>query len=156
MKARIKWVQDVMFVGESGSGHSVVMDGAPDAGGRNLGIRPMEMLLLGLGGCAAFDVVLILRRGREQVADCVVELDAERATTDPKVFTKITMRYVITGRALDRRKVERAVQLSADKYCSASAIIGKTAQITHEIMLVESAESAESGESSASLTGATS
>ncbi len=137
MKARIKWVQDVMFVGESGSGHSVVMDGAADAGGRNLGIRPMEMVLLGLGGCSAFDVMLILKRGRAAVADCVVELDAERATTDPKVFTKIAMHYIVTGQSLDRKKVERAVQLSAEKYCSASAIIAKTAQITHTIDIVD-------------------
>jgi putative redox protein len=139
MKARIKWIQDVMFLGESGSGHSVVMDGAPDAGGRNLGVRPMEMLLLGLGGCSAFDVMLILKRGREAVTDCVVDIDAERATTDPKVFTKIVMHYTVTGQGLDRKKVERAVQLSAEKYCSASAIIGKTAEIAHTITLVDSA-----------------
>jgi putative redox protein len=138
MKARIKWIQDVMFLGESGSGHSVVMDGAPDAGGRNLGFRPMEMLLLGLGGCSAFDVMLILKRGREAVTDCVVDIDAERATTDPKVFTKIVMHYTVTGQGLDRKKVERAVQLSAEKYCSASAIIGKTAEIAHTITLVDS------------------
>jgi putative redox protein len=138
MKARIKWVQDVMFVGESGSGHSVVMDGAPDAGGRNLGVRPMEMLLLGLGGCSAFDVMLILKRGREAVTDCVVEIEAERATTDPKVFTRIQMHYTVTGHALDSKKVERAVALSAEKYCSASAILAKTAEMTHTITLVES------------------
>jgi putative redox protein len=138
MKARVKWVQDVMFVGESGSGHSVVMDGAPDAGGRNLGIRPMEMVLLGLGGCSAFDVMLILKRGREAVTDCVVDLDAERAETDPKVFTKIVLHYTVTGRSLDRKKVERAVQLSAEKYCSASAIIAKTAQLTHTIDIIDS------------------
>jgi putative redox protein len=139
MKARVKWVQDVMFVGESGSGHSVVMDGAPAAGGRNLGVRPMEMMLLGLGGCSAFDVMLILKRGREAVTDCVVELDGERAETDPKVFTKVTMRYVVTGRGLDRRKVERAVQLSAEKYCSATAMFAKTAQLEHTIDIVEAA-----------------
>ena len=133
MKARIKWVQDVMFVGESGSGHSVVMDGAPDSGGRNLGVRPMEMMLLGLGGCTAFDVMLILRRGREDVTDCVVELDGERAATDPKVFTKVTIRYIVTGRNLDPKKVERAVQLSEEKYCSASAMFRHTAGMTHEI-----------------------
>jgi putative redox protein len=137
MKARIKWIQDVMFLGESGSGHSVVMDGAPEAGGRNLGFRPMEMVLLGLGGCSAFDVMMILKRGREQVTDCVVELDAQRAETDPKVFTKIEMRYVVTGRSLDRKKVERAVSLSAEKYCSASAIMAKTAEITHRVEIVE-------------------
>src|SRR5262245_65613349 len=107
MKASVRWVQDVMFVGESGSGHAVVMDGAPDAGGRNLGVRPMEMLLLGLGGCSAFDVMMILKRGREAVTDCVVDIDAERATTDPKVFTKIAMRYIVTGRNLDPTKAER-------------------------------------------------
>jgi putative redox protein len=138
MKARIKWVQDVMFLGESGSGHSVVMDGAPDAGGRNLGVRPMEMLLLGLGGCSAFDVMLILKRGREAVTDCVVDIDAERATTDPKVFTKIQMHYTVTGHALDLKKVERAVALSAEKYCSASAIMAKTAELSHTITIVES------------------
>ncbi|MGH8185026.1 MAG: OsmC family protein [Steroidobacteraceae bacterium] len=137
MKARIKWVQDVMFLGESGSGHAVVMDGAPAAGGRNLGVRPMECLLLGLGGCSAFDVVMILKRGREQVTDCIVEIDAERATTDPKVFTNITMRYVITGRALDRNKVERAVNLSAEKYCSATAMFAKTATISHQIEIID-------------------
>ena len=137
MNVRIKWIQDVMFVGESGSGHSVVMDGAPEAGGRNLGFRPMEMLLLGLGGCSAFDVTMILKRGREQVTDCVVEIDGERAQTDPKVFTKIALKYVVTGRALDRKKVERAVALSAEKYCSASAIMAKTAELTHTIEIVE-------------------
>ncbi len=137
MKARIKWIQDVMFVGESGSGHSVIIDGAPEAGGRNLGFRPMEMLLLGLGGCSAFDVMMILKRGRERVTDCVVEIDGERAQTDPKVFTKIAHKYVVTGRALDRKKVERAVALSADKYCSASAIMSKTAELTHTTEIVE-------------------
>lgn len=137
MKARIKWVQDVMFLGESGSGHAVVMDGAPDAGGRNLGVRPMEMLLLGLGGCSAFDVVMILKRGREQVTDCVVELDGERATSDPQVFTSVTLRYIVTGRALDPNKVERAVNLSAEKYCSASAMFAKTAQISHQIEIID-------------------
>lgn len=137
MKARIKWVQDVTFLGESGSGHSVVMDGAPEAGGRNLGFRPMEMLLLGLGGCSAFDVVMILKRGRENVTDCVVEVDADRAETDPKIFTQIRLRYIVSGRALDLKKVERAVNLSAEKYCSATAILGKSAQITHVVELVE-------------------
>ena len=136
MKARVKWVQDVTFLGESGSGHSVIMDGAPEAGGRNLGFRPMEMLLLGLGGCSAFDVVMILKRGREQIIDCVVELNAQRAESDPKVMTKIEMRYIVTGRALDPKKVERAVHLSAEKYCSASAMMAKTAEITHSIEIV--------------------
>jgi len=137
MKARIKWVQDVTFLGESGSGHSVVMDGAPEAGGRNLGFRPMEMLLLGLGGCSAFDVVMILKRGREKVTDCVVEVAADRAATDPKIFTQIRLRYIVSGKSLDLKKVERAVNLSAEKYCSATAILNKTAQITHIVELVE-------------------
>jgi putative redox protein len=137
MKARVKWVEGAAFLGESGSGHAVLMDGAPDAGGRNLGPRPMEMLLLGLGGCSAFDVVLILKRGRESITDCVVEIEADRASIDPKVFTDIRLRYVVRGRALDRAKVERAVQLSAEKYCSASAILGKTARLSHTIEVVE-------------------
>lgn len=137
MRARVKWVQDVMFVGESGSGHAVVMDGAPEAGGRNLGIRPMEMLLLGLAGCSGFDVVLILKRGRQKVTDCVVSVDADRAATDPKVFTHIRMHYAVTGQGLDRAKVERAVELSEQKYCSASAIIGKSAQISHTLEIID-------------------
>ena len=137
MKARVKWVQDAMFLGESGSGHAVVMDGSPDHGGRNLGPRPMEMLLLGLGGCSAFDVVMILKRGREKVADCVVEMEAERAGEDPKVFTRAHLHYVVTGRGLSPAKVERAIRLSADKYCSASAMFAKTARVTHDFEIVE-------------------
>jgi putative redox protein len=136
VKARIKWIEGVSFVGESGSGHAVVMDGAPEAGGRDLGPRPMEMLLLGLGGCSAFDVVHILRKGREKVADCVVEIEAERAPSDPKVFTRIHMLFRVTGDGLSRAKVERAVSLSAEKYCSASIMLGKTATITHAVELV--------------------
>lgn len=126
-----------MFVGESGSGHSVVMDGAPDAGGRNVGFRPMEMMLLGLAGCSAFDVVHILKRGRENVTDCVVEVDGDRAETDPKVFTNVRMHYVVKGKGLDRNKVERAVKLSEEKYCSASAMFGKTAVLSHTVEIVE-------------------
>ena len=137
MKARIKWVEKVTFLAESGSGHAIVLDGAPDAGGRNLGVRPMEMLLMGLGGCSAFDVVLILRKGREDVTDCVVELEAERAETDPKVFTRIHMHYKVAGRGLAPAKVERAIKLSAEKYCSASAIMAKTAVITHDWEVIE-------------------
>ncbi|MGO1075486.1 OsmC family protein [Inquilinus sp. CA228] len=139
MKARITWVEGRTFVGESGSGHAVVMDGAPESGGRNLGVRPMEMLLLGLGGCTAFDVVMILEKAREPVADCRVEVEAERAETDPKVFTKIHMRYIVSGRGLDRAKVERAVALSKEKYCSASIMLGKVAEITTEIEVTEAA-----------------
>jgi len=142
MKARIKWVEQVTFLAESGSGHAVVLDGAPDAGGRNLGVRPMEMLLMGLGGCSALDVVLILRKGREEVTDCVVELEAERAETDPKVFTRIHMHYKVTGRGLAPAKVERAITLSAEKYCSASAIMAKTAVITHDWEVIEEKEPA--------------
>ena len=137
MKSRATWVEDRLFVGESGSGHSVVMDGAPEAGGRNAGIRPMEMLLIGLCGCTAFDVVLILERGREYVTNCVVEAEAERAEADPKVFTRVHLIYKITGHNLKLDKVERAVALSADKYCSASIMFGKTAIMTHEIQLNE-------------------
>jgi putative redox protein len=137
MQARIKWIQDVMFLAESGTGHAVVMDGAPDAGGRNMGPRPMEMLLLGLGGCSAFDVVTILKRGREQVTDCVCEIEAERAPVDPKVFTRILLKYTVTGRGLDPHKVERAIKLSEEKYCSASIMFGKTASIEHTVQIVD-------------------
>lgn len=132
MKARVRWVDGLMFVGESGSGHAIVMDGAPEHGGRDLGIRPMEMLLLGLGGCTGIDVLLILKKGREAVTDCVVEIDAERAETDPKIFTKIHMHYVVEGTNLNPGKVERAIALSAEKYCSATAMLGRAATITHD------------------------
>jgi len=137
MKARATWVEDRMFVGESGSGHSVVMDGAPDAGGRNAGIRPMEMLLIGLAGCTAFDVVHILEKGRQPVAGCVVDVDADRAEADPKIFTRIRLRFRVSGHGLAHDKVERAVQLSAEKYCSASIMLGKTAEISHEIEVID-------------------
>jgi putative redox protein len=137
MKARVKWVQDVMFVAESNSGHSLVLDGAPEAGGRNLGLRPMELLLLGLGGCSAFDVVTILKRGREAITDCVVELDGQRADTEPKVFTAVELVYKVTGKNLDPKKVERAVNLSAEKYCSASKMFEKTAKLTHRIVIID-------------------
>ena len=132
MKCRIKWLDHMSFVGESDSGHSVVMDGAPDAGGRNLGVRPMEMLLLGLGGCTAFDVVSILHKSRQQMVDCAVEIEAERAGEIPKVFTKIHLHFIISGKDLDQKKVAKAVTLSADKYCSASRMLEKTAAITHD------------------------
>lgn len=137
MKARVKWLDHMSFVGESGSGHSVVMDGAPEAGGRNLGIRPMEMLLLGLGGCSSFDVVMILQKSRQAISDCEVLLEAERATEDPKVFTRIHMHFIVKGHNLSTDKVERAVKLSAEKYCSASLMLGKTAEITHDFELIE-------------------
>ena len=132
MKARVKWLDGRAFVGESGSGHAVVMDGAPDAGGRNIGVRPMEMLLLGLGGCTAFDVVMILEKSREKITACEVELEAERATEDPKVFTHVKMTYRLRGKNLKPAAVERAINLSTEKYCSASIMFGKTAKIEHE------------------------
>jgi putative redox protein len=136
MKCRIKWLDHMSFVGESDSGHSVVMDGAPDAGGRNLGVRPMEMLLLGLGGCTAFDVVSILHKSRQQLVDCEVEIEAERAEEIPKVFTKIHVHFIVSGKDLDESKVAKAVALSADKYCSASRMLEKTAAITHDFEVV--------------------
>jgi len=136
MKCRIKWLDHMSFVGEAGSGHSVVMDGAPEAGGRDLGIRPMEMLLLGLGGCTAFDVVSILHKSRQQIGDCEVEIEAERATEIPKVFTQIHMHFIVSGRELDETKVSKAIALSADKYCSASRMLEKTATITHDFEIV--------------------
>jgi len=140
MKARVKWVEGVTFLGESGSGHAVVMDGPPESGGRNLGPRPMEMILLGMGGCTAFDVVHILRKARQPVRDCVAELEAERATADPKVFTRIHVHFVVTGRGLKERQVQRAVELSAEKYCSASIMLGKSVEITHDYEVREGSE----------------
>lgn len=136
MKARVMWVEHTLFVGESGSGHSVVMDGPPESGGRNLGIRPMEMLLIGMGGCTAFDVVQILRKGRQPVARCEVVLDAERAETDPKVFTRIHVHFIVKGNGLSDAAVRRAIDLSAEKYCSAAIMLGKTASITHDFEIV--------------------
>lgn len=132
MKARIKWVQDAMFLGESGSGHSVVMDGPEDHGGRNLGVRPMEMLLMGLGGCTSFDVMSILKKSRQNVVDCVAQLEAERADDVPSVFTKIHVHFVVKGYNLKEAQVKRAVALSAEKYCSASIMLEKGGvEITH-------------------------
>ena len=133
MRGRIKWVDGRTFVAESGSGHGLVIDGPAEHGGRNLGPSPMELVLLGTGGCTAFDVLDILKKGRQAVEDCWVELEAERAPEPPKVFTRITMRFVVTGKGLSRTTVERAVQLSAEKYCSASIMLGKTAEIVREV-----------------------
>jgi putative redox protein len=132
MKARVKWIEGAAMLGESGSGHGIVMDGPPELGGRNLGIRPMEMLLIGMGGCTEFDVLLILRKSRQAVTDCVVELTAERAESDPKVFTRIHAHFVVTGRGLDPERVARAIELSATKYCSASIMLGASAEVTHD------------------------
>ena len=137
MKARVKWVEQVSFLGETESGHAVLMDGAPAAGGRNLGPRPMEMLLIGAGGCTSFDVISILKKSRQAVSDCYVELDAERAETDPKVFTKIHMHFVVTGKDIKPETVEKAIKLSAEKYCSASIMLGETAAITHDFEVIQ-------------------
>jgi putative redox protein len=137
VKARVKWIEGAAMLGEAGSGHGVVMDGPPDFGGRNLGVRPMEMLLLGMGGCTQFDVLLILRKARQEVTDCVVELDAERAETDPKVFTRIHAHFILTGKGLSEKQVERAIKLSAEKFCSASIMLGATAIVTHDFAIRE-------------------
>mgnify|MGYP002345367972 FL=1 len=125
------------MLAESGSGHALVMDGPPEHGGRNLGVRPMEMLLMGMGGCTQFDVLLILRRGRHQVSFCEVALEAERAETDPKVFTRIHAHFRVGGKGLTDKAVERAVTLSAEKYCSASIMLGAMAEVTHDFEIVE-------------------
>lgn len=132
MKVRIKWVEGVSFLAETQSSHAILMDGAAEGGGRNLGPRPMETVLAGTGGCTAYDVVTILRKARQQVSDCVIEIEAERAAEDPKVFTRIHFHFVITGENLDPKHISRAITLSAEKYCSASIMLGKTAQITHD------------------------
>jgi putative redox protein len=137
MNVRIKWLENVAFVGESGSGHALVMDGATDGGGRNLGPRPMETVLIGTGGCTAYDVVHILRKGRAPISDCVVEINADRAEEDPKVFTRIHFHFIVTGKNLKREQVERAIHLSAEKYCSASIMLAKTASITHDFEIRE-------------------
>ena len=129
MKARVQWLDGRAFVGESGSGHGVVMDGAPESGGRNIGVRPMEMLLLGLGGCTAFDVVMILEKGREKVTALDIELEADRATTEPKVFTHVKLTYKLKGHKLNPAAVERAIKLSEEKYCSATAMFRHTAKL---------------------------
>ena len=137
MQATVSWLDGRAFVGESGSGHAVVMDGAPDAGGRNIGIRPMEMLLIGVGGCSAFDVVSILEKARQKVTDCRVELNAERADAIPAVFTKIHLQFKISGTDLNVQQVERAVKLSAEKYCSASIMLrGAGVEVTHGFEIV--------------------
>lgn len=138
MKAQIKWVDGAMFLGESGSGHTLVMDGPPEAGGRNMGVRPMETVLIGLGGCASYDVVSILKKSRQDIRDVQVSLDAERADSEPKVFTRIHIHFVVTGKQLKETQVKRAVELSAEKYCSASIMLGRAGvEITHDYEVVE-------------------
>lgn len=137
MKARVKWVEEAVFLGESESGHTLVMDGPPGSGGRNLGARPMETLLIGMGGCTAFDVVSILKKGRQRVADCVVEIEADRAEAIPRVFTQIHLKYVVTGQDLSESQVRRAIELSTEKYCSATTMLRATATISHEYRIID-------------------
>lgn len=138
MKAKVRWVDEVKFLGESGSGHSVLMEGPEESGGRNVGIRPMEMLLIGVGGCSSYDVVAILKKARQNITDCVTEVTAERADAIPAVFEKIHLHFRVTGRGLSEKQVERAVALSAEKYCSATIMLEKSGvEITHDFEIVE-------------------
>jgi len=132
----VKWVEDLLFLGESGSGHTVVMDGPKELGGHDTGIRPMELLLLGMGGCTSFDMVQILKKARQDIRDCVVEIDSERSDDIPKIFTKINVHYKITGKNLKETQVKRAVELSTEKYCSASIMLGQMAEITHDYEII--------------------
>lgn len=135
MQARIKWHENAAFVAESGSGHAVVVDGPAEIGGRNLGVRPMELMLMSVGSCSAVDIVQILKKARQPVGGCEVEVKGERAETDPKVFTKIHLHFIVSGAGLSENHVKRAVQLSAEKYCSASIMLSKAAEITHSYEL---------------------
>ena len=137
MKVRVKWIEDVCFLAETESGHALVMDGAPEGGGRNLGARPMETVLAGTGGCTAYDVMTILRKARQPVKHCELRIDADRAAEDPKVFTRIHFHFIVTGSGVRKEHVERAIHLSAEKYCSASIMLAKTATITHDFEIVE-------------------
>ena len=137
MKATIKWTGEVGFAGTSDSGHTIIMDGAPDAGGQNKGARPMAVVLIGMGGCTSFDVVHILRKARQQVTGCVAEMEAQRAETDPKVFTHIHIHFIVSGKDLDPKKIQHAIELSATKYCSASIMFAKTAKITHDFEILD-------------------
>jgi putative redox protein len=137
LRVRIKWIEQVSFLAETESGHSIVMDGAPDGGGRNLAPRPMETMLAGTGGCTAYDVVVILRKARQNITDCTVEVEADRAAQDPKVFTRIHFHFIVTGLGVDPNHVARAIELSADKYCSASIMLAKTAEVTHDFEIRE-------------------
>ncbi len=138
MQAKVRWLEKALFLGESSSGHALVMDGPPEHGGQNLGPRPMEMLILGMGACAAFDVVHILQKARQSVSDCVVQVEAERADEVPAVFTKIHLHFLVEGEGLKDAAVKRAVNLSAEKYCSASIMLGKTAEVTHSFEVIQS------------------
>ena len=136
MKARVKWVEDVQFVGESGTNHSLIMDGPENLGGHGTGMRPMELLLLGLGGCTSFDVVEMLKKSRQNIVDCVVEIDGQRSESVPKIFTDIHIHYIITGSNVKEAQVKRAIDLSSEKYCSASLMLGKSANITHDYEII--------------------
>ena len=138
MKTRVKWIEDLTFFGESNSGHAITMTAGPKYGGRESGFRPMELLLLGLGGCTSIDVISILKKARQQVEDCIVEIEAQRADTMPTVFTKIHVHFIVTGRKIKESQVKRAIALSADKYCSASITLGKTAEISHDYEIIDS------------------
>lgn len=137
MECSVRWMDGMSFVAETGSGHLVTMDGAPEAGGRNLAPRPMELVLAGAGGCTSFDVVMILKRGRQEVTGCEVKLSAERAENDPKVFTKIHFHFIVKGKGLKPEAVARAIQLSAEKYCSATIMLGKSAVLSHDWEIIE-------------------
>ena len=136
MKARVKWVEDVQFIGESGTKHSLIMDGPENLGGHGTGMRPMELLLLGLGGCTSFDVVEMLKKSRQNIVDCVVEIDGQRSESVPKIFTDIHIHYIITGSNVKEAQVKRAIDLSSEKYCSASLMLGKSANITHDYEII--------------------
>ena len=137
MKTRVVWLEDMTYIAQSPSGHALVIDGPPELGGHNLGPRPMELLLMGMGGCTAIDVVNILRKARQDLRGCEIEIEAQRADSDPKVFTQIHVHFILTGADLSVKHIERAIHLSAEKYCSASIMLGKTAQITHTFEIRE-------------------
>lgn len=137
MKARVKRIEGVTLMAKADSGHALVMDASPDIGGQNLGPRPMEMLLMGMGGCSSIDVITILEKMREPITDCEVEITAKRAVEHPKVFTEIHMHFIVSGKGLKREKVARAIALSAEKYCSASIMLGKVAKVTHDFQIVQ-------------------
>ncbi|MFW5450006.1 MAG: OsmC family protein [Methylophagaceae bacterium] len=136
MKARVKWVEDLQFLGESETGHTLVMDGPEELGGHGTGMRPMELLLLGMGGCTSFDMIQMLKKARQDIRDCVVHIDSERSDEIPKVFTKINVHYTITGKNVKESQVKRAIALSTEKYCSASLMLGKTAAISHDYEII--------------------
>ena len=137
MKARVKWVEDVLFLGESGTGHTVVMDGPEEAGGHGTGMRPMELLLMGMAGCTAFDVIEILKKSQQDIRDCVIEANGERSEEAPKVYTNIHIHYEITGKNVKANFVERAIKMSTEKYCSATIMLAKTATVTHDYEIIE-------------------